>query len=87
MYKHLNWYSFVEKNIFIDRIETPFSIRFLPGAKMLKQYAFLKTGILYNVTDYWENPRGELMIKLLELNYYIKFTKGNIAISNYIIQN
>lgn len=87
MKRHPNWYTFVERELFEDQIGTPFSIRILPGAPMLSEYPFLKCNLLYNLVDYWENPRGELFIKLLELKNYIRFTPGNIAISNYIIQN
>lgn len=72
---------------FYDMPYGPLSIYFTPGAKMLTEYSFLKPKVLYNVTDYWQNPKLEMMIKLLEFNHYIKFTAGNVILSNYIIQN
>lgn len=73
--------------VFYEMPHGPLSIYFLPGAGMLREYTFLQPKFLYNITDYWQNPRFEMMIKLLECNHYIKFTPGNVVLSNYIVQN
>ncbi|UJP63962.1 hypothetical protein [Mongoliitalea daihaiensis] len=63
------------------------SVYFTSEAVMKRQYPYLRINYLYNLTDYWENPRGEIMVKLLELDHYIRFAPGGVVLSNFIVQN
>ena len=87
METHLKIHTYLERNFFTFMPETPLSVFFVIGAPMLSSYKQLRNNYLYNITDYWQNPKGEIMIKFLELDHYIKFTEGNLILSTYIVQN
>ena len=77
----------LDKSLFAEIPDTPFSVFFGKGASIPRLYPYLKENRIYLVTDFWMNPSGDIMILLEGFNHYIKFVEGGMYICHLIKPN
>lgn len=84
MSKSIPLRALVNRKLFAEMPDTPFSVFFKEGSAVTMLYPYIENNRIYTVIDYWMNPREDIMIKFHELDHYIKFVEGGMYVSHFI---
>jgi|GEM_PF-3250374 thioredoxin-related protein len=77
----------VDYDLFASFKAVPFIVFFDKNSQTVKLYPYIASNRLYTLVHYFQDPNGDIMFHLLELDHYIKFEAGGFYVGKSLFTN